>query len=331
MGDEPVEHDPGGREPARRRGLATWNDAILRRPALDPAIPPGPRDLLLTRSDVLLPAGQERPRSRRSLLPAQPERRQATVSDAAAGLTTALFVGTMGATPWAFGVLVFQQPLAWQSAVGRYGLLLAALIAAATAVVFGARILRYGELCAGDEAVSAATAYRGRYLTGADLDARARILLRRAQDAVHTASKAEIVRSDLLDQPVTSATLAEQEWQIALALREQSRLRALRAGLAQPAPGSPAAELLDHHRQAARAAEQSTADRIAALEKYAAEVVRADAAYRDWRQRAAVAELTGPHLDLLARTAADAHGIAELNALADQARALRHSFTEPQD
>ena len=54
-------------------------------------------------------------------------------------------------------------------------------------------------------------------------------------------TSAAIVRADLLDEPATSALLAEQEWQIALALRDQARLRALRSGLAEPRPGSPGA------------------------------------------------------------------------------------------
>ena len=70
---------------------------------------------------------------------------------------------------------------------------------------------------------------------------------------------------------------------------------------------------------------------MVALERYAAEVRQADADYRDWRQHAAITELTGPHLDLLARTAADDHATAELDALTERARAVRRSLTETQD
>ena len=328
MGDEPVEHDPRDGEAARREDSTVSEDATLRRLALDPAIPRDARDLLRARGEQLALAG---PDGRRRLLPVEGEAREATVSNAVTGLTTALFVAVVGATPWAVGVLVFQQPAGWQSVAGRYGLLLAEPIIAVTAIAFGTRVARFGERRVEDEAVSAARTYRGRYLTGADLDAHARVLLRRTQDAVHAINAAEIVRADLLDEPATSALLAEQEWQIALAVREQARLRALRSGLAEPRPGSLAAELLDDQRRAARAAEQSTADRVAALERYAAEVHGADAAYRDWCQHAAIADLTGPHLDLLARTAADDQGIAELDALTERARALRRSFTETQD
>jgi hypothetical protein len=331
MGDEPVENDPRDGEPARREDSTGWKDATLRRPALDPAIPRVARDLLRARRDVLAPAPPGSHGRRFGLLPAHPEGREATVSNAVAGLAAVLFVAFVGATPWAVGVQVFRQSVSWQSAAGRYGLLLAELIITVTAVAFGSRVARFGELRVEDEAVAAARTYRGRYLTGADFDARARVLLRRAQDAINAINAAAIVRDDLLDELSTSALLAEQEWQIALALREQARLRALRSGLAEPTPSSPAAELLDDHRRAARAAEQSTAGRVAALERYAAEIYRADTAYRDWRQHAAIAELTGPHLDLLARTAADDHGTAELNALTERARALRQSFTETQD
>jgi hypothetical protein len=331
MGQRPVDHDPGDHEPADREDSTAWENAILRWPALDPTIPRAARDLLRARGDLLTPASQERPRRRRSFLPAHPERREATVYDAVTGITTALFVVVAGASPWAVGVLIFQQPADWQSAAGRYALLLAEIIVAVTAVVFGTRVVRFGELRVGDSAASAARTYRGRYLTGADLDTRARVLLRRVQDAVHAVNSAEICRAGLLDEPATSAALAAQEWEIALALREQALLRRMRSELAEPSPRSPAAQLLEHHRQAARVADQSIADRVSALERYAAEVRQADAAYRDWRQHTAVAELTGQHLDMLARTAADEHGITELNAMTQQARAVRRALRENLD
>src|SRR3984957_15827470 len=140
MGDEPVENDPRDGEAARREDSTVSDDATLRRPAFDPAIPRGARDLLRTRRDLLAPAGP----GRRRLLPAEGDRREATISNAVAGLTTALFVAVVAATPWAVGVLVFQQPVGWQSAAGRYGLLIAELIIAVTAIAFGTRFARFG-------------------------------------------------------------------------------------------------------------------------------------------------------------------------------------------
>jgi hypothetical protein len=84
-----------------------------------------------------------------------------------------------------------------------------------------------------------------------------------------------------------------------------------------------AATLLGHQARTAQLAEASVANRVAALERFVGEIRAADDAYRDWQQAAALAELSDQHLDLLARTAADEHGIAELEAMSQHARAIR--------
>jgi hypothetical protein len=263
--------------------------------------------------------------------------------DAVTGITTALFVAIAGATPWAFGVMIYQHPAAWQSAAGRYSLLLAQTILLVTAVVVGVGVLRArtdrdpaaageGARATSGDSLSGDGRRTGKGPLAADgLDASAAALLRRAQDAVRAVTAAEIFRGGLLDEPSTKAALAAQQSEIADALREQARLRAQRSWLAEPSPGSAAAELLAQHRQAAQEAHRSIAARVVALERYAAEVGQADTGYRDWRQRAAITELTGPHLDMLARTAADEHRIAELTAMTDQARSIRRALREPED
>ena len=305
-----------------------YADATLLRPAVDPAVPRHARNLLATRGVLLPPASGPRPLRRRQFLPAHPEKREITVYDAVTGITAALFVAVAGASPWAIGVLILQNPEGWQSATGHYALLLAEIIVAVTAAVFGARLARADQVRVADPVAATARTYHGRYLTSDDFDPRSRLLLRRAQDAIDTVNSAAVSRAGLLDEVATSAALAAQEWEIALALRDQGQLRGKRAELARPRPGTPAAELLGQHRRAARAAERSVVSRIRALERYAAEVRAADAAYRDWRQHAAASELTGQHLDMLARTAADEHGIAALGAMARQARAVREAIQE---
>jgi len=305
--------------------------ATLRRPAVDPAIPATARALLTAPGTTLTPASHRPPRPRRDYLPADPDKRLATVYGGVTGMTAAGVIAVTGAGPWAFGVLIFQAPAAWQSATGQAGLVLAEIIAIVTAVVFGLRVARFGQLNGQEPAAAAARNYHGRYLTGADFDAQARALLRRAQDAVDAANTSLVSRAGLLDAgtgPDGSAALAWQEWDIALALREQVRLRGLRAALPELATGSPGAWLLQRHRDAASVAERSVADRVAALERYAGEVREADAAYRDWEQHAAVARLSGQHLDMLARTAADEHGIAAIEALSEQARAVQQALRE---
>ena len=287
--------------------------------------------LLTARGAVLTPTGHGRPLLYRDYLPADPDKRQATINAAAGGLAAAGFIAVTGASPWAFGELIFQGPARWQSASGSVALLAAELITVLTAVVFALRVVRSGQLNGRPPAIAAARAYHGRYLTGADFDASSRTLLRRAQDAVDAANSSRVSRAGLLDGPGSSAALAWQEWDIALGLREQARLRGLRAALPEPSVGSPAARLLQDQRDAAVTAERSVAERVSALERYAAEVREADAAYRDWEQHAAVAELSGPHLDMLARTAADEHGTAAINAMSAQARAVRQALREITD
>ncbi|HEY6791922.1 MAG TPA: hypothetical protein VI365_31860 [Trebonia sp.] len=292
----------------------------------------------------LLTSQRARP-GRVNLLPQEPERRLATVEGATTGLTAGMVVAVTGAAPWAIGVLIFQGAVSWQSATGRWALLLMEMIVAVTAVVFGTQVARFGQVRNRYAAAAAQTRYRERYLTGDDLDAPARVLLRRAQDAVDAVTNAGVSEAGLLDE---APALAAQEWDIAVSLREQARLRARRAeitrtaGLTSPgdtapgdtAPGdtapasTPANELLRQLLDAARVAERSVSDRVAALERFAAEVRHADAAHRDWHARARLAELAEPHLDALARTAADSHGIAELAEMTERARAIRSAFNE---
>ena len=307
-----------------------WADAVLRRPAVDPDIPPADRVLLTAPGTLLTPASRTRPARTRGYLPVDPSKREATVEGAVIGLVAAGGVAVGGTTPLAIGVLVFQGPVGWQSASSHVALILAEIIAIVTAVVFGTRIIRFGQLNGQVPAEVAARAYHGRYLTGADFDARSRVLLRRAQDAVDVVTSAAVYQAGFLDAPAATAALADQEWDIAVTLREQARLRARRAELSRR-NASAVTALLKRHSQAAQLADSSVAARVAALERYAAQVREADAAYRDWQQAAALAELGDQHLDLLARTAADEHGIAEIEAMSEQARAVYLALRHPRD
>lgn len=299
------------------------DDVPLSRPAVDPAVPRAARALLCAKDAPLTPASQPCPRGpRRAFPPDNPERRVLTVDDAATGLTAAMIVAVTGSVPWAFGVLIYQNPAGWQSAAGSYALLLSELIMVVTMIVFTTRAAR-GERFSPS---AAARAYHGRYLTGADLDVPGRALLRRVQEAADAIRSAAVSKAGLLDEVAADAALAGQEWDIALALREQGSLRASREAVGDPPPGSAGAKLLAQHHDVARAAEESIIRRVVALERYATEVRAADDAYRQRLQHAAIAGLSAPHLEMLARTAADDHGIAELDAMTDQATAVRRSL-----
>jgi hypothetical protein len=307
---------------------SAWAGALLRRPAVDPGIPRSDRVLLTAPGTLLTPAYWNRPARHRDYLPTEPGERGATIDQALIGMTAAAVIAVFGATPLAIGVLIFQAPAGWESALGRYALLLAELIAIVTSVVLGTRIVRFGQPDGKVPAEIAARTYHGRYLTAADFDARSRALLRRAQEAVDAVTSSEVYRAGLLDEATAGAALAGQEWDIALALREQGRLRARRVELSAATAGAVTTSLLDRQFQAAQLADSSVATRVAALERYATEVREADAAYQDWQQAAALAELGGQHLDMLARTAADEHGIAEIQAMSQQALAVRLALRE---
>ena len=315
---------------------ALWADASLRRPAVDPGIPRPDRDLLAVRGALLPPAAQDRPARHRYYLPTEPARRLTTIDGTVTGLTAAGLTALFGTTPLAVGVLIFQGPASWEMASDRFALLAAGIIAIVTTVILGVRVVRFGQPSGRTPAETAARTHHGRYLTGADLDARSGVILRRAQDAIDAVTSSLVCRDDLLDRHATSAALTGQEWDIAVALREQAQLRARRAELRVrraewPAgrAGPQAAALLSQQDRAAQLAEASTIRRVEALERYAAEVGAADSAYRDGKQSAALAELNDRHLDMLARTAADEHGIAEIDRLAAQARAVRRVLGEP--
>jgi hypothetical protein len=289
----------------------------LLRPAIDPAIPQPARDLLLAHA---------RAAARPGLLPPDPEQRLATVNGAATGLTAGMVVAVTGAAPWAVGVLIFQGAATWQSATGRWALMVMEMIVMVTMVVLGTRVARFGQVRTRHASAATRSRYRERYLTDTDLDAPARALLRRAQEAVNSARSAQVTQSGLLE---VDPALAAQEWDIAVSLREQARLRGRRAEIAAVADlTEPTTELLSQHQDAADEAERSTTARVEALESYAATVRVTDSAYRDFRARARLAELSDAHLDMLARTAADAHGITELSEMTERARAIRGAFAD---
>jgi hypothetical protein len=212
-------------------------DAPLRRPAVDPDIPAAERALLTAPGAILTPACHARPSRYRDYLPADPGLRGTTIDRAVIGMTAAMFAAIVGATPLAVGTLVFQDPAGWQSAAGRYGLILAGLLAVLTAAFLLTRIVRFGQPGGRGPAEAAAHTRHGRYLTAADFDVPSRRLLRRAQDAVDAVTSSRVFRAGLLDRAATGLALAGQEWDIAVALREQARLRATRAGLAAAQPG----------------------------------------------------------------------------------------------
>jgi len=165
-----------------------------------------------------------------------------------------------------------------------------------------------------------------------DLPRTGRLLLARAQRAIDLITSSDVRAAGLLeaDEPA----LRRHEWEIACAMRDLARVRALTArdGGADPLAGAMTAAVLGAHQRAVALAEEATGSRVSALERYAGQVAAADDAHRDWHSALRLAGLNDQYLDLVARTAADEHAVTELGELADRAavtmRVLRESLRD---
>jgi hypothetical protein len=152
-----------------------------------------------------------------------------------------------------------------------------------------------------------------------NLDETCRTLLARGQRAIAAIAGSEVRAAGLLAKPVHDAVLGQHEWEIAGKLREITSLRAL---LAQNTPGTPAGpmttDVLSAQRRAIELAQQATAARIAALERYARQITAADDADRDWQQAVKLSSLNDRYLDLIARTASDQYAAGQIADLTEQ-------------
>jgi hypothetical protein len=168
-----------------------------------------------------------------------------------------------------------------------------------------------------------------RLIEPSSLDESGRELLLRAQRAIGTVLGSDVYAADLLDQAAGKTVLKRHEWEIATALRDITTLRAeLASSAADGAPGPMTAAVLDSHRRALTLAQNATTSRVSALERYATQVKAADAAQRDYRSAQKAAGLNEKYLDLVARTAADEHALAEITDMTERAAAAEQVFRD---
>jgi hypothetical protein len=192
-------------------------------------------------------------------------------------------------------------------AVATHMVLLAVIIAGCALAVFGLRVLVVLWPSARNYPMQAPVS-QPPFPAAADLGEPSRALLQRVTSAIDTVTASQIYRDGVLDRGTVRTVLARQQRDIDGALRDQARLRVKQADLP----------------------ESSLAARVDALERYAAEIREADAAYREWPHAGRRSELDGQHMDMLARTAADEYRLAEIEAMSQQARAVRLALREPQ-
>ncbi|KAB2342634.1 hypothetical protein [Actinomadura rudentiformis] len=169
-------------------------------------------------------------------------------------------------------------------------------------------------------AASAARDYHGRYLLPADFDRPAAQLLLRAQRAIDAVLGSESHRAGLLDDVDNTVVLPRQEWEIAWALAEHTKLRRERRAQRPERLTPRVLALLEPQRRAMDLSVRAITDRIEALETYARRARDADDAYHEWQVVERLPEQNARYRDLLARTVGHDLARDEIERLAGDAQ-----------
>ncbi|MFC8878708.1 hypothetical protein [Streptomyces ardesiacus] len=165
---------------------------------------------------------------------------------------------------------------------------------------------------------------KDRCVRPAELNDDARTLLARVQQAKKAVLTSAVHRFDLIDRQRNEVSLPRQEWEIAEALREYTRL--VKAEPSNP-KGNKVSALLDTRRRKLRAGLDGITRRVKALELYAEQVAQADDRYRELQQIQALTDGNDDVLNFLARTVRDDLAVAEIEGMTGEAAAVAASFT----
>jgi hypothetical protein len=168
--------------------------------------------------------------------------------------------------------------------------------------------------------------HRQHFVSPADLDAACWQPLHAVQRAIDAVLSSEVYQAGLLAHAAQAADLRWHEWEVARSLVISRRLRAEYTDSMSARPGPQTAAVLTAHLRAVTVAQNATTRRIGELQRYASEVIAADSAIHDWRTAEQVARRNDRYLDLLARSEADEHALAEITFLTQQAMRTRDAF-----
>ncbi|MFC4908123.1 hypothetical protein [Actinomadura gamaensis] len=166
----------------------------------------------------------------------------------------------------------------------------------------------------------AARELHGRYLLPTDFDRPAARLLVRAQRAIDAVLGSQSQAAGLLDDIDNATELPRQEWAIASALVEHTRLRRERRTQQPDRLSAPVRALLEPQRRALDLSVRSITDRIEALESYARAAHAADEAYHEWCVLRALPDQNARYRDLLAGTVRDDLAVEVIDRLEADAR-----------
>jgi len=168
---------------------------------------------------------------------------------------------------------------------------------------------------------------REQYVIASDLNNACLLQLQTTQRAIDAVLESEVYRTGRLEHAVGASDLRRHEWEIASRLRDITVFRAEHAdSISAGVPGPHTAAVLDGHLRAITIAQNATTRRVSELERYAHEVMAADAALHDWHGAEYHARKNDRHLDLVARSVGDEHAIAEITHLTGHAKLTRDAF-----
>jgi hypothetical protein len=170
--------------------------------------------------------------------------------------------------------------------------------------------------------------HRDQVVLPSALDRVSRELLIRAQTAISSALGSIIDDAEQSPDILAEPTLRWHEWQIAIALRDITDLRAEHEYNAGASAGPLTDSVLGPQQRALTLAQDAIESRVTALERYAAEVLGARSAFRDLHDALRISNMNDRYLDLVAQTAADEHAITEITGLTDQATAAAKAARE---
>jgi hypothetical protein len=170
--------------------------------------------------------------------------------------------------------------------------------------------------------------HRDEVVVPSALDGVSRELLIRTQTAISCALDSVI--DDAVQSPdiLAEATLRWHEWQVAIALRDITDMRAEHEFNAAASAGPLTDSVLGPQQRAVQLAQDAIESRVTALECYAAEVRAARSAFRDLQDALRISNMNDRYLALVAHTAADEHAITEISGLTDQASAAAQAVRE---
>jgi hypothetical protein len=170
--------------------------------------------------------------------------------------------------------------------------------------------------------------HRDHVVVASALDRVSGELLIRTQIAISSAL--DSVNDDAVQSAdiLAESTLRWHEWQIAIALRDITDLRAEHEFNAAASAGPLTDSVLGPQQRALRLAQDAIESRVSAMEHYTAEVFAARSAFRDLQDALRISNLNDSYLGLVARTAADEHAVTEISGLTDQAAAAAQAVRE---